>query len=108
MPADPTELYDIVLCNPPFHQGHVVGDGVAWQMFANARESLRMGGQLWIVGNRHLEYHTKLARLFSGVRQLADHPKYVVLAATRDAKPFVPVKRKKKTTKSPRSRPPQS
>lgn len=105
MSVEPTELYDLVLCNPPFHQGHVVGDGVAWQMFTNARESLRIGGQLWIVGNRHLEYHTKLARLFSGVRQLADHPKYVVLAATRDAKPFVAVKRKKKTTKSPRSRP---
>lgn len=105
MTVEPTELYDVVLCNPPFHQGHVVGDGVAWQMFANARESLRIGGQLWIVGNRHLEYHTKLARLFSSVRQLADHPKYVVLAATRDAKPFVAVKRKKKTTKSPRSRP---
>ncbi len=105
MTVEPTELYDVVLCNPPFHQGHVVGDGVAWQMFANARESLRIGGQLWIVGNRHLEYHTKLARLFSGVRQLADHPKYVVLAATRDAKPFVAVKRTKKTTTSPRSRP---
>jgi 23S rRNA (guanine1835-N2)-methyltransferase len=108
IPVIPNELYDVVLCNPPFHQGHVVGDGVAWQMFTNARASLRMGGELWIVGNRHLEYHTKLARLYGSVRQLADNPKFVVLAATRDAKPFVPVKRKKKRPTSPRSRPPQS
>lgn len=106
--TDPAQLYDLVLCNPPFHQGHVVGDGVAWQMFTSAREALRLGGELWIVGNRHLEYHNKLARLFGKVRQLADDPKYVVLAATRDSKPFVPVKRKKKTSTSSRRRPPQS
>ena len=108
IPPMPNELYDLVVCNPPFHQGHVVGDGVAWQMFTNARTSLRMGGELWIVGNRHLEYHTKLARLYGSVRQLADNPKFVVLAATRDSKPFVPVKRKKKRPTSPRSRPAQS
>ena len=108
IPPTTDALYDIVLCNPPFHQGHVVGDGVAWQMFTNARASLRMGGELWIVGNRHLEYHTKLARLYGSVRQLADNPKFVVLAATRDAKPFVPVKRKKKRPTSPRSRPASS
>jgi 16S rRNA (guanine1207-N2)-methyltransferase len=102
--ANPAGLYDLVVCNPPFHQGHVVGDGVAWQMFTSAREQIRIGGQLWIVGNRHLEYHNKLARLFSEVRQLASDPRFVVLAGTRGVMPFVkPPKRKK--SKSPRPRP---
>jgi 23S rRNA (guanine1835-N2)-methyltransferase len=70
---------DVVLCNPPFHQQQVVGDFLAWRMFQQAREALVVGGALYIVGNRHLGYHTKLARLFRGVEQVATTPKFVVL-----------------------------
>ena len=59
---------DVVLCNPPFHQ---------------AREALVAGGALYIVGNRHLGYHSKLARLFRGVEQVAATPKFVILKARR-------------------------
>ena len=74
---------DLVLCNPPFHQQQVVGDFLAWRMFQQAREALVMGGALYIVGNRHLGYHSKLARLFRGVEQVAATPKFVVLRAIR-------------------------
>ncbi|UCJ18225.1 class I SAM-dependent methyltransferase [Pseudomonas sp. MM211] len=74
---------DLVLCNPPFHQQQVVGDFLAWRMFQQARNALVTGGELWIVGNRHLGYHTKLARLFRGVEQVAATPKFVVLKATK-------------------------
>lgn len=74
---------DVVLCNPPFHQQQVVGDFLAWRMFQQAREALVVGGALYIVGNRHLGYHTKLARLFRGVEQVATTPKFVVLKARK-------------------------
>jgi 16S rRNA (guanine1207-N2)-methyltransferase len=74
---------DVVLCNPPFHQQQVVGDFLAWRMFQQAREALVMGGALYIVGNRHLGYHNKLARLFRGVEQVAATPKFVVLKARK-------------------------
>jgi 23S rRNA (guanine1835-N2)-methyltransferase len=74
---------DVVLCNPPFHQQQVVGDFLAWRMFQQAREALVTGGALYIVGNRHLGYHTKLARLFRGVEQVAANPKFVVLKARK-------------------------
>ena len=48
-----------------------------------ARAALVTGGELWIVGNRHLGYHAKLARLFRGVQQVAANPKFVVLKATK-------------------------
>lgn len=70
---------DLVLCNPPFHQQQVVGDFIAWRMFQQARRALRPGGELWVVGNRHLGYHVKLKRLFSTVEQVAATPKFVVL-----------------------------
>ncbi|CAG8868120.1 Ribosomal RNA large subunit methyltransferase G [Pseudomonas fluorescens] len=74
---------DVVLCNPPFHQQQVVGDLLAWRMFQQAREALVVGGALYIVGNRHLGYHSKLARLFRGVEQVAATPKFVVLKARK-------------------------
>ncbi|SPO68768.1 methyltransferase [Pseudomonas sp. JV241A] len=74
---------DVVLCNPPFHQQQVVGDFLAWRMFQQAREALVVGGALYIVGNRHLGYHSKLARLFRGVEQVAATPKFVVLKARK-------------------------
>lgn len=74
---------DVVLCNPPFHQQQVVGDFLAWRMFQQACEALVPGGALYVVGNRHLGYHTKLARLFRGVEQVAANPKFVVLKARK-------------------------
>lgn len=74
---------DVVLCNPPFHQQQVVGDFLAWRMFQQAREALVVGGSLYIVGNRHLGYHSKLARLFRGVEQVAANPKFVILKARK-------------------------
>ena len=77
------DAFDLILCNPPFHQGHVIGDHIAWQMFAQSRNQLRSGGELWIVGNRHLQYHLKLKKLFGNCRQIAANAKFVVLAASR-------------------------
>ncbi|MCW1244088.1 class I SAM-dependent methyltransferase [Pseudomonas sp. SAICEU22] len=74
---------EVVLCNPPFHQQQVVGDFLAWRMFQQAREALVVGGALYIVGNRHLGYHSKLARLYRGVEQVAATPKFVILKARK-------------------------
>lgn len=74
---------DLVVCNPPFHQGHAVADVVAARMFAQALAALRPGGRLVVVGNRHLGHHAKLARLFGGHQLLDGDARFVVLAATR-------------------------
>jgi 16S rRNA (guanine1207-N2)-methyltransferase len=79
----PADSLDLVLCNPPFHQQQVVGDFLAWRMFQQARAALVKGGELWLVGNRHLGYHAKLKRLFRGVEQVAATPKFVVLKAIK-------------------------
>lgn len=81
--GQPPASLDVVLCNPPFHQQQVVGDFLAWRMFQQAREALVPGGSLYIVGNRHLGYHSKLGRLFRGVDQVAATPKFVVLRARK-------------------------
>ncbi|MCG8426357.1 MAG: methyltransferase [Chromatiales bacterium] len=74
---------DLVLCNPPFHQQHVVGDFIAWRMFQQARSCLRRGGELIIVGNRHLNYHIKLKRLFGDAKVIASDRKFVIIRAAK-------------------------
>lgn len=81
--GQPADSLDVVLCNPPFHQQQVVGDFIAWRMFQQARAALVTGGSLYIVGNRHLGYHAKLARLFRGVELVAATPKFVILKARK-------------------------
>ena len=75
---------DLILCNPPFHQSHAVGDTVALSMFMQSARVLRNGGALWVVGNRHLDYHFKLKRWFGSVDVVVSNKKFVVLKATAE------------------------
>ncbi|MFI6123879.1 methyltransferase [Streptomyces sp. NPDC051064] len=74
---------DLVLCNPPFHSHQAVTDATARNMFHGARAALRQGGELWVVGNRHLAYHTQLRRIFGNCVTVAGDPKFVVLRAVK-------------------------
>ncbi|GGU67127.1 ribosomal RNA large subunit methyltransferase G [Streptomyces daghestanicus] len=78
----PDGSVDLVLNNPPFHSHQATTDATAWRMFTGARRALRPGGELWVVGNRHLGYHVKLRRLFGACELVASDPKFVVLRAT--------------------------
>ncbi len=74
---------DLVFNNPPFHEDHALSDATAWQMFTDAHMALRSGGQLWVVGNRHLAYHAKLTRIFGNCEVIASNSKFVVYRAIR-------------------------
>ncbi|MFF3324821.1 methyltransferase [Streptomyces sp. NPDC002889] len=74
---------DLVLNNPPFHSHRATTDTTARRMFADARRVLRPGGELWVIGNRHLGYHVRLRRLFGNCEVVAADPKFVVLRAVR-------------------------
>ncbi|MFH9663315.1 methyltransferase [Streptomyces sp. NPDC017248] len=76
---------DLVLNNPPFHSHQATTDTTAWRMFTGAKRALRPGGELWVIGNRHLGYHLKLKRLFGNSQLVASDPKFVVLKAVKRA-----------------------
>ncbi|MEU2160618.1 methyltransferase [Streptomyces sp. NPDC019208] len=77
------ESVDLVLNNPPFHTHRALTDSTSWRMFTGARRALRPGGELWVVGNRHLGYHVKLRRIFGNCETIASNPKFVVLRAVK-------------------------
>jgi 23S rRNA (guanine1835-N2)-methyltransferase len=79
----PPDSVDLVLNNPPFHTHQTTTDETAWRMFTGSRSALRPGGELWVVGNRHLQYHAKLRRLFGNCEVVAGDAKFVVLRAVK-------------------------
>ncbi|WFB48745.1 methyltransferase [Vibrio coralliilyticus] len=76
---------NVVVCNPPFHQQQAITDHIAWQMFCDAKHVLSNGGQLLVIGNRHLGYDVKLSKLFGklNVKLVASNKKFVILQATK-------------------------
>ncbi len=81
----PAHSSSMIVCNPPFHQQQTITDHIAWQMFCDSKHVLKKGGKLWVIGNRHLGYDVKLARLFgqSHVRVIANNSKFVILQAIK-------------------------
>lgn len=82
---------DLILCNPPFHQGEAITDHIAWQMFLQSWRALKNGGILHVVGNRHLAYHVKLQRIFKNCTTVESNGKFVILQAqkiSKKAEPF--------------------
>jgi 23S rRNA (guanine1835-N2)-methyltransferase len=77
------ESIDLVLNNPPFHQLNAIGDAIAWQMFIDARRVLRKDAALYVVGNRHLGYHTKIKKVFGNCEMITSNQKFVVLKAVK-------------------------
>ncbi|GAA6133565.1 class I SAM-dependent methyltransferase [Oceaniserpentilla sp. 4NH20-0058] len=76
-----TKPYELILCNPPFHEAHTVGDHIAKRLFKQCQQALRQSGHLIVVGNRHLNYHQTLKRYFKNVDLLATNSKFVLLSA---------------------------
>jgi 16S rRNA (guanine1207-N2)-methyltransferase len=74
---------DLILCNPPFHQQHTIGDQIAIQFFKQAKIVLKRGGELWVIGNRHLQYQQDLNRLFISCSVMASNSKFTIWRATR-------------------------
>ncbi len=74
---------DLVLCNPPFHQGHTIGDFVSWQMFQDSLAALRPGGMIRVIGNTHLGYQVKLKNLFGNSTVVATNSKFMICDAVK-------------------------
>ncbi len=78
-----SESVDLILCNPPFHQQHTVGDQIAQSMFRQALRVLRPKGELWVIGNRHLNYPVDLKKLFGNSTVVAANAKFTILKSQK-------------------------
>jgi 16S rRNA (guanine1207-N2)-methyltransferase len=78
----PDASVDLILLNPPFHDGGALSTDTALAMFAEAGRVLRPGGQLWAVFNSHLGYVKALERAVGPTTQITHNAKFTVAAST--------------------------
>ena len=70
--------WDLVVTNPPFHDGHRVDIETSLRFFEQTAARLTAYGCLVVVANRHLNYATHLRRMFGETLTVAENEKYVV------------------------------
>ncbi|WP_428240406.1 class I SAM-dependent methyltransferase [Gynuella sp.] len=77
------DSFDLVLCNPPFHQGTTLTEQLAHWMFKTAARTLRMNGELWVVANRHLDYPKILRAIFGHCQMVKQNNRFKVYRARK-------------------------
>jgi len=75
--------YDLIVMNPPFHEGHAAEPHLGQALIRRAAESLRAGGELIMVANRGLPYEPVLKEAFRSSGETARNARYKILWAKK-------------------------
>ena len=73
------EKYDLVIMNPPFHEGRAAEPSIGEAMIRTAADALRSGGDLLLVANRGLPYEPTLQAHFRQSGETCRNARYKVL-----------------------------
>ncbi len=76
-----SQVFDLILINPPFHQQNTVTTDVALSLFAQAKNCMGSASELWVIANRHLNYRSDLKRWFRRVDIAAQNAKFIIIKA---------------------------
>ncbi|WEN14176.1 methyltransferase [Rhodanobacter sp. AS-Z3] len=76
------QRYDVIVSNPPFHQGRADLPELGRAFIVSAAEALQPNGRLLLVANRHLPYEAVLGARFHLVRTLIVQDGFKVIEAT--------------------------
>lgn len=76
---------DVVLLNPPFHDGTRIDPTLVQSMIDAAHRVLCEDGSLYLVHNSHLRYRPEVDKRFGGSRELSRNAKFTVLRADKRA-----------------------
>ncbi|MBB3612955.1 class I SAM-dependent methyltransferase [Rhizobium sp. BK602] len=77
------EKYDLIIMNPPFHEGHAAEPSLGQAMIKTAASALRGGGRLMLVANRGLPYEPVLAENFREHGEACRNARFKVLWAKK-------------------------
>lgn len=81
--ARPDASADLIVTNPPFHQGTTKDSTPTMSMLADAARVLRPGAELWTVFNAHLPYLPLLRSRVGDTRIVARDRHYLVTRTVR-------------------------
>jgi 16S rRNA (guanine1207-N2)-methyltransferase len=77
------DKYDLVIMNPPFHEGHAADPALGAAMIKTAASALRGNGRLMLVANRGLPFEPVLAELFKENGETCRNARFKVLWARK-------------------------
>ncbi|NTF40342.1 class I SAM-dependent methyltransferase [Rhizobium rhizogenes] len=77
------DKYDLIIMNPPFHEGHAAEPSLGQAMIKTAASALRGGGRLMLVANRGLPYEPVLAENFKEHGEACRNARFKVLWAKK-------------------------
>lgn len=86
LPGDGTQAvslqrFDLVVTNPPFHQGGMQTTDIAERFIRDAAQVLRPKGRFYLVANRFLKYEPIMHACFKTVEEVGGDSRYKVLQA---------------------------
>ena len=86
LPSDGTEAvrnqhFDLVVTNPPFHQGGIQTREIAQRFIRQAAQVLQPQGRFYLVANRFLKYEPELRAHFKRVEEVDGDTRYKVMRA---------------------------
>ncbi len=71
--------FDVVLTNPPFHQGHEQTTATGLRFIATAARLLKPEGSLYLVASRFIKYEPTMRQHLASVSEVAGDGKFKVL-----------------------------
>ncbi|MBD9621450.1 class I SAM-dependent methyltransferase [Ensifer sp. ENS06] len=80
---EPRDKYDLIVMNPPFHEGHAAEPLLGVAIIKTALKALKQGGKLMMVANRGLPYEQVLAENSKEYGETCRNARFKVLWAKR-------------------------
>lgn len=77
-----SERFDLIVTNPPFHQGGIQTTAIAERFIREAAQVLKPRGRFYLVANRFLKYEPIMQACFKQVEEVGGNTRYKVLKAT--------------------------
>ncbi|GAA5215992.1 methyltransferase [Corallincola platygyrae] len=75
--------FDLVISNPPFHQGLATDYDISSELFKQAHQRLNKKGELRIVANGFLPYSDQIHRIFGNCKVLSENRQFKVYSAIK-------------------------
>ena len=76
-----SQRFDLVVTNPPFHQGGIQTTEIAERFIREAAHVLRPQGRFYLVANRFLKYEPTLKAHFNKIAEVGGNTRFKVLLA---------------------------
>lgn len=71
-------IFDLIVTNPPFHFEYEINIQISIELFKECFRCLKEGGNLQVVGNKHLNYKVHLEPIFTSVKVIAEDKKFII------------------------------